>query len=1274
MTKQSISQDNSQVQTQRIAFLEAQLEARENAIAVQKALFEIADLSFKSTSLDELYASAHQVTSRLMYAANFYISLENAKRGTIQFPYYVDTMDPAEPGEIIEVPFEELDRSLSAYLIRHDRTIFLESEESFEQLIAEHNLALVGVKPQCLIGVPLIRTNGQKGAIVVQSYQKENQFTQNDKEILSFLAQHLATAMDRFEQREQLERLVQERTQTLRQKNVELKKTLSTKDADRKLQAALYSISQLSHTENEIDNLYPKIHKILSQLFYAKNFYVAILNEDGDSITFPYFADHKDITTRSRKLSNGATEYILHTRKPQLINKSRLETLIATGELEIAGSKPTSWIGAPIMIGESAYGVIASQSYDEKFEFNEHDLELLGFVADQLAEAIKRQKDSDALLLANITLEARVNQRTWELSEINNKLESEVEERKRAEELQKTLFTIDELTQSTSDLHLLYKEIHHLVGRFIHAKNFFVAEYNKISNKLYFPYYADDDDQLSDFTETTEQDKVPHMPFKHVDKTLTAYVIRTGVPLLATPEVRRELEANGEIGQVGKEPEDWMGVPLIFDQHVAGVIVVQTYDKADKFGQKELDLLQFVSSHVTTALQKKFYRESLEARVEERTLELADLNKNLQVEIKERQRAEHLQTALFRIADISASASDMSSFYKHVHDAIGQLMYAKYFFIALPDIHDPEILTFPYYIDIADIDPTPRPMGNYLTEHVIKSGQPLLLTPANVAEIRQTINIKGHTPISWLGVPLQLDNEVLGALVVQTYDTAFILGKNEEELLTYVSHHVATALERKRARDQLEQRVDQRTQELRQANISLERQIEIRREIEKKLEFDAFHDALTKLPNRMLFMDRLAQLIGKGNRQEKFRFAVLFLDLDRFKVINDSLGHLAGDKLLQQVSGRLSKLVRPQDTVARLGGDEFCLLLDDIQGLNFAEIVAKRIGEDLTKPFIVLGNEVFTSTSIGVAYSALKYDRAEDMLRDADAAMYQAKMLGKRQYAIFDQSMHTKAMNTLKLETELRNAINHNEIDVFYQPIVHLGNKKLDGFEALARWQHPNQGLIPPSDFIPLAEESGLIIDLDIAMCLKACIQISQWNRKYKTPISISINLSSKHFSRSDLVSRIENVLQVSGIEPSLLKLEITESALMENVIAAQKILSDLKKLGVFLAMDDFGTGYSSLSYLHRFPLDVLKVDRCFIDEVDLKNENRAIVSTIVTLANALGMTSVAEGIETQDQLAVITELGCNLGQGYLFAKPMNLQDADKYIGDNINEIHKLPS
>ncbi|UTA47712.1 EAL domain-containing protein [Simiduia sp. 21SJ11W-1] len=1252
---------HSLTDAQRIEQLEARLCELESASRTQQALLDIADLAFKAGSLQHLFASSHAIIHQFMYARNFYIALEHKDRNTISFPYYVDTQDPSTSDDIGEIPIEEMNSSLTAYLMRKDATVFLQTEAEFEQLLTKEGLALVGTKPKCLIGVPIRRTGGQQGAIVVQSYKEDALFSLADRDMLSFLAEHIATAFDRFEQRELLEFEVSERTRSLQQKNLELEQTLREREADKRLQSALYKVAQLAHGEDDVKSIFPKLHAILRKLFYAKNFYVALLNEQGDGLEFPYFSDTIDISTGPRKLGHGVTEFILHAETPRLIQKGELQQLIALGELDPEGTQAESWIGAPILVGGQAFGVIAAQSYEADIVFNERDLELLSFVADQLAEMLKRQQDSDALLLANITLEARVEQRTWELSQTNTRLESEIEERKRAEELQKTLFTIDELTHRIDDLSDFYAEVHRLVGNFIHADHFFIAEYDNANGKLYFPYYVDETQELKDFTESSESDPVPHMPFELIRQTMTAYVIRTGMPLLADDATRRRLEDAGEIGRVGIDPVDWMGVPLRKDNQVAGVIVVQTYDEAHRFGWMEFELLQFVASHISTALHRKAYREELENRVEQRTLELEKTNQKLYQEISVRERAENLQTALFRIADLTNTAQDMPTFYGQIHQAIGKLMYAKYFFIALLDPDQDETLTFPYYIDIETQQPAPRPMGNHLTEHVIRTGKSLLLTPENSKDIQTAIKIQGKVPVSWLGVPLILEQETLGALVVQTYDTAFVLSINEEEILTYVSHHVATALDRKRARAQLEHRVEQRTLELREANLSLERQIDKRRQIEKQLEHDAFHDALTQLPNRMLFMDRLNQLIAKGGRETSFRYAVLFLDLDRFKVINDSLGHLAGDKLLQKVSQRLCKLVRPQDTVARLGGDEFCVLLDDIQGLTMAEQVAKRICDDLTRPFIIMDNEVFTSTSIGIAYSGLKYHAADDMLRDADAAMYQAKMLGKRQYSVFDKSMHAKAMNTLKLETELRNAIRAGEIDVHYQPIIRLSDRSIDGFEALARWQHPNQGMIHPGDFIPLAEESGLITELDMAMCKKACLQAALWQQNGKR-FTISVNLSSKHFSRNDLVERIANILEISALDPSLLKLEITESALMENVITAQKLLRALKDLGVTLAMDDFGTGYSSLSYLHRFPLDVLKVDRCFVDEIEIKKENRAIVGTIVTLANTLGMTSVAEGIETHAQLETVVALGCDLGQGYLFSKPLSHQDADRMV------------
>lgn len=1236
---------------------------------VQSALFEMADLSYRASSLENLLKRAHAIIGRLMYAENFYIAVESKDGAHLSFPYYVDTLDPEPDDRISETPLSRLENSLSVFLVNHDTTIFTKDTEDFDHLLKCYSLKLVGGKPQCLIGVPLRWGNDQRGAMVVQSYLPDTLFNATDCNVLSFLAKQISTALSRFEQRETLERTVTERTQILSQKNAELEATLAAHEEDKRRQKALYEISTLSHSISDLSKIYPRLHRILDNLFPAKNFYVSLLSEDGSTITFPYFADKKDISTKSRKLGNGATEYLLHLRKPLLLNKQGIAQLIEQGELDPVGALPESWLAAPILIGDEAYGIIAAQSYEPNQQYKQKDLDLLNFAADQLAEALKRQQDSDALMLANITLEARVEQRTWELSETNSRLAGEIEDRRRAEEMQATLFSIDELTQSTRDMATIYQEIHRLIGRFIHAENFYIAEFNRGEGKLYFPYYVDSHQDLRDFTEISPDGQTPHMPLEFIDKTLTAYVIRTKQSLLADESVFTQLEREGEVGLVGTNPVDWLGIPLMSDGEVNGVIVVQTYTQEHRLTKQDQELLQFVSSHVATALERRQHRESLEARVIARTIELADTNRQLQHEIDIREKAENLQAALFRIADVSSSTTDMETFYKQIHKIVGQLIYAKYFFIALVDDSYPGMLHFPYYADNRDRMPGPRPLGNHLSEWVIKNVKPMLVTPENIGKISKEIEIKGKQPVSWLGVPLIIEGEAVGVLAVQTYDTDFILGKEEEELLTYVSHHVATALQRKSARDALERRVEQRTQELREVNLSLEAQIEKRREIEKQLEHDAFHDALTGLPNRALFMDRLGQLIAKGKRETRYRYAVLFLDLDRFKIINDSLGHLAGDKLLQEVSKRLVSAVRPQDTVARLGGDEFCLLLDDISGVQHAEQVAKRIDTELTEPFILDGSEVFTSTSIGIAHSKLNYDKADAMLRDADAAMYQAKLMGKRQYVVFDQSMHKKALNTLKLETELRNAINLSEIDVYFQPIINLATGNPDGFEALARWQHANQGTISPADFIPLAEESGLIVELDLIICKKACLQLAQWQQQFSYPLSVSVNLSSKHFSRTGLVERIQDIIELSGIEPSSLKVEITESALMENVATAQRLLKELSHLGVRLAMDDFGTGYSSLSYLHRFPLDLIKIDRCFVDGIDVKKENLAIVKTIITLSEALNMTSVAEGVETQVQCDLVTRMGCQLGQGFLFSRPLSAAEATRWLGQTIAEF-----
>jgi diguanylate cyclase (GGDEF)-like protein/PAS domain S-box-containing protein len=440
---------------------------------------------------------------------------------------------------------------------------------------------------------------------------------------------------------------------------------------------------------------------------------------------------------------------------------------------------------------------------------------------------------------------------------------------------------------------------------------------------------------------------------------------------------------------------------------------------------------------------------------------------------------------------------------------------------------------------------------------------------------------------------------------------------------------------------------------------------------EQQLHHDAFHDALTGLPNRALFMDHLKLAIARSRRNATTKFAVLYLDLDRFKVINDSLGHTIGDQLLVGIADRLKKNLRPGDTVARLGGDEFTVLIEDIADETESIQVAERIQKELSVPFTLSGREVFTTVSMGIAPSATGYERAEDILRDADTAMYRAKSAGKARYEIFDKAMHARAINLLQMETDMRRALEREEFVLHYQPIVALENFSLRGFEALVRWQHPERGFISPMDFIPVAEETGMIVPLGEWVMREACRQMNQWQKCFplEHPLFITVNLSSKQFSQNALISTFAMILQETGVKPQSVKLEITESVVMENIETATDMLRQLRGLGVKLAIDDFGTGYSSLSYLHRFPIDTLKIDRSFVTRMSENNENVEIVRTIVVLAQNLGMDVVAEGVETNEQLVLLQKLGCENGQGYFFSKPVNADGAEKIIAETYGAL-----
>jgi diguanylate cyclase (GGDEF)-like protein/PAS domain S-box-containing protein len=438
------------------------------------------------------------------------------------------------------------------------------------------------------------------------------------------------------------------------------------------------------------------------------------------------------------------------------------------------------------------------------------------------------------------------------------------------------------------------------------------------------------------------------------------------------------------------------------------------------------------------------------------------------------------------------------------------------------------------------------------------------------------------------------------------------------------------------------------------------RDITARKQVEQQLRHIAMHDALTGLPNRALLMDRMAHAFDRARRHAHYRFAVLYLDLDRFKIINDSLGHLFGDQVLIVIARLLESGLRAEDTVARVGGDEFVVLMDDISGVRDALLVADRIHQALLSPIHVDEHEIYTAASIGIVLSGPNYQQPNDILRDADAALYQAKALGKGRYVLFDIDLHDRAMRLLRMENDLRRALARAEFRIHYQPIIALENGRVHGFEALIRWQHPERGLLMPGEFLALAEETGTLVAISEWMLREACKQIVAWQSQHpqNADLTISINLSNSQFWQPDLPMQVTRVLAETKIRPSRLCLEITESVIGERS-AAIAALERLHLLGVQLHVDDFGTGYSSLSMLHNMPIDTLKIDRSFVQSLDPAQANEsAIVRTIILLAQALRLAVIAEGIETAEHATYLKGLGCEYGQGYWFSRPLTPEAA----------------
>ena len=811
----------------------------------------------------------------------------------------------------------------------------------------------------------------------------------------------------------------------------------------------------------------------------------------------------------------------------------------------------------------------------------------------------------------------------------------------RTAQVQKALYAISDLAASDLDMDAMLLALHRVIGGLMYGENLFIALHRPETDEVEFLYYAD----------TEEPDvRAADMPFRRLsdlEGTYTYRVFETGRALRGAPD-----EIDEQVGlpmrRVGPRSADWLGVPMLADGQVRGVLVVQAYVQRPRYTEADQALLGFVGSHILTALEHKRAQEELERRVELRTRELT-------AEVQARERGERLQRALYRIAELANSDLDTHAFFRTLQEIVGGFMPSRNFYVALID-ETGQHFDFPYFADEFETNPGRTQAKTGVTAYVYHRARPFLVDldtaggRAAFEVVAATGAFAGTTPgptKSWLGVPLLREGRAFGVLVVQSYTAGLVYSAADEELLTFIAHQVASTLERhqsaealRRANAELEHRVGERTQ-------ALLEQIAVRERMEEQLKHQVLHDGLTGLPNRAYLREHLARAIKRLQRDPEARFALLFMDLDRFKIINDSAGHAVGDALLVEVAHRFSRSVRGPDMVARLGGDEFAILMDHVDGADDAVRLAQRVIAALSGPMEILGRTVFTGVSIGIAIGHERYDSPEDMLRDADIAMYRAKKSSDRRFEVFDEALHDKALALLELESDLRFAILRREFEPWLQPIVALDDGRILGWEALMRWRHPARGVLAPGAFLDVAEANGSLEAIDwlifeqVFGLAPGLLDDGQY---------ININVSPRHFRMGDFAARFIKRLEAHRVAPSQIRIEVTEGAFIGHQDRAGDTIDALARHGIKVALDDFGTGYSSLGYLHRFRLHTVKIDRSFI--AAMSPGSAAIVSAIISLAKALNLEVVAEGIEDERQRAALLKLGCGIGQGWLFSKP----------------------
>ena len=853
-----------------------------------------------------------------------------------------------------------------------------------------------------------------------------------------------------------------------------------------------------------------------------------------------------------------------------------------------------------------------------------------------------------------------------ELRELIPQLQQLTDKYKRAERVQKALFDISELASSVSHLNRLYTAIHEIIADFMNADNFFVAFYERDSNVVDFAYFVDEFDEQV----------IKQLPADKMMDGMTGYILRTGDHLFYKRDEEETFAAEHNLQMYGSKPFELLGVPLKRGSQVIGAMVVQTYDEGVHYTREDLEVLLFVSQHIVTTVDRVKNRELTERTIRERTRQLRKINDDLQEEILERQKVESLQQALFEISELAANLEgDMTAFFSSLHDILARLISAPNCFVSTLD-EARENLEFPYFSDTLHEQIESRPLGLGLTEFVLRTGQAELINPPRVLELAEAGEIDVtvaqnmlNSANSWLGSPLVVDGELAGVIAVQTYGKSAKYTARDLELLRFVSHHIAVAMERKRSTEaiqrynqELEERVTARTVELDRANKFLKQQIEERKEIELKLIHDAHHDALTDLPNRSMFTSRLELAIASKQRYTDNNFAVLFIDLDRFKVINDTLGHHAGDEFLVEVARRISLCIRGHDLLARLGGDEFVVLLDNFDDVSDVEEVASRIISSISDPFLLDGREMYSGASIGIAHLEPYYQSADEVLRDADAAMYQAKTLGRGRFVMFDKSMRDRLIEELELENEFRKALRDEAFDYFLQPVIDLNDGSTLYHEMYVRWSHPSYGKVAREQFRQVAEHAGLTLDLDLFQLKNACIALENWRGDENSPARVAVNVSINHLLQSSMVNKLITLIEQYNISPQELVLEFDENDLNRRSQYILPAIKKLKRAGVTLVLDNFGSGLASLSYLFAYPFDFIKIDHRFVKSLPRSQRNLKLIQSIMLISEHLKFTVIAEGVDSDAQLEALSEIECKYGQGKVLKHAKEL-DVTKLVG-----------